>query len=138
MASKEYTGDEFYKVWNKEPWECRGVDGDKWKIGIGTPGFYRTFIYRTTGTTPDTVNRPSHYYVKAKLPKNATVVDGIAEIDCFAVSDALEFHKHHYIASAFAYVWRCLKKNNTVEDLRKAVVYLNKEIELRSANVLKV
>ena len=132
MESKEYPGDAFRSIWRRGQRFEYFSDG-KWCLQLIdiTPGFCGNTRYRLyTENKPDKVNnpvtKPNHYYLTVKLPEG-----GAAEIDCFSVSDALEFHKHHYIASAFAYVWRCLKKNNTVEDLKKAVVNLNKEIDLR-------
>lgn len=69
----------------------------------------------------DRINKPGHYY---------TTVNG-TEVDCLAVVEALGFQRHHYIASAFAYIWRCLKKDATLMDLKKAVFFLNREITWR-------
>lgn len=67
------------------------------------------------------VSKPQHYY---------TTINGV-EVDCLAALEALGLQNHHYIASAFAYIWRCLYKGSTVTDLKKAVFFLNREIQQR-------
>ena len=66
----------------------------------------------------DIINKPKHYYV---------TIDG-KDFDCRAVQRALGMYEHHNIATAFAYIWRCLHKENTIKDLEKAVNCLNEEI----------
>lgn len=56
----------------------------------------------------------------------ATTPNG--NVECWDVEEALGLDKHHYIASAFAYIWRCLRKGDTLGDLVKARNYLNREI----------
>jgi hypothetical protein len=66
----------------------------------------------------DIINKPSHYHI---------TLDG-KEFDCRAVQKALGMYEHHCLASAFAYLWRALHKENTISDLEKAVNFLNEEI----------
>lgn len=69
----------------------------------------------------DEIRKPDHYYV---------VVNN-TEVDCWAITDVLGLDKHYYIASAFAYLWRCLHKGDTLKDLKKARAYLDREISVR-------
>lgn len=67
------------------------------------------------------VSKPAHYY---------TTINGV-EVDCLAAIEALGLQHHHYIASSFAYIWRCLNKDSTLTDLRKAKFFLEREISQR-------
>lgn len=76
----------------------------------------------TTSTSEhDVVNRPSHYMF-SKPAKD--VLDVISECDLL---------DDHLIASAFAYLARCKRKGNYLQDLKKAQFYLNKGIELHES-----
>lgn len=57
------------------------------------------------------VNHPSHY-------------NHIAGIECIDVVEHMPFN----LANAVKYIWRCEHKENKIEDLRKAIWYLNREI----------
>lgn len=71
-------------------------------------------------TKPDTVNHPSHYET--------------GRFECFDVmveAIGLEETKGFCLCNAFEYIYRCKKKHETpVEDIKKAIWYLNKYIEL--------
>ena len=71
-----------------------------------------------SGTTPEEINHPDRY-ASGKFE----CIDVM--IDVFG-TDAV---KHFCILNAFKYIWRAEKKNG-VEDIKKAVWYLNKFIEL--------
>ena len=73
--------------------------------------------YKTDGSPPD-------YY--------HNVIKGV-DVECWDILDSTGLKNHYYIASAFAYLWRCLKKENTLKDLVKARNFLNKEIADRTA-----
>lgn len=45
-------------------------------------------------------------------------------VECIQITRHLSF----CLGNAMKYIWRCHEKGNTVEDLRKAVFYLNDEI----------
>lgn len=68
---------------------------------------------------PDMVNRPPHY-----------TGNGIECIDAmqsaFGEMSVISFCQ----CNAFKYVWRCNMKNDCTEDMKKAIWYLNKAIEL--------
>jgi hypothetical protein len=72
----------------------------------------------------DLINKPSHYHITVRG----------TEMDCLDVTEALGFNQHHYIASAFAYIWRCLRKGSKVDDLRKAIFYLQREVDRCSSS----
>ena len=69
---------------------------------------------------PDNVNHPQHYET--------------GEFECIDVmveAIGLEDTKGFCLCNAFKYIYRCTKKHNTpVEDVKKAIWYLNKFLEL--------
>lgn len=94
--------------------------------------FIRTSVYRGwgKGTTEimeeeikklseesssyDTVNKPKHYN------------EHPSKIECIQITE----HMNFCLGNAMKYIWRADLKNG-IEDLQKAVWYLNREIELR-------
>lgn len=77
-------------------------------------------IAEQSETPNDSVNHPSHYET------------GKFEcIDVMREAIGLENTKGFCLCNAFKYIYRCTKKHNTpVEDVKKAVWYLNKFLEL--------
>ena len=71
-----------------------------------------------SGTVPEEINHPDRY-AGGKFECIKVMLDVFG-------ADAV---KHFCILNAFKYVWRAEKKNG-VEDIKKAVWYLNKYIEL--------
>lgn len=65
--------------------------------------------------TFDNVNNPSHY----TSHKSGT--------ECIEITRHMSFN----LGNATKYIWRCDLKKDAIEDLRKAIFYLNDEIELR-------
>ena len=63
----------------------------------------------------DMVNSPKHY---TSHPSG---------IECIEVTRHMGFN----LGNATKYIWRCDLKKDAIEDLRKAIFYLNDEIELR-------
>lgn len=70
----------------------------------------------------DNVNHPSHYETA-----------GIECIDAMEITQGKEAVKNFCICNAFKYLWRH-KRKNKLEDIKKAVWYLNKLIELEDEN----
>ena len=66
----------------------------------------------------DMVNSPSHYQTSAGL-------EAIDVIEAF-------FHDNFHLGNAFKYLARAGKKGDYVEDLRKSIWYLQREIERNS------
>lgn len=66
----------------------------------------------------DVVKEPVHYFIE---------IDGI-KLDCWKVQKALGMQNHHFLASAFAYLWRALKKGNRKQDVEKAIEFLKQEL----------
>ena len=99
----------------------RGVD-DCYNIAFGGEQNVQrkefTFTPLNSGTTPEEINHPDRY-ASGKFE----CIDVM--LDVFG-ADAV---KHFCILNAFKYIWRAEKKNG-VEDIKKAVWYLNKFIEL--------
>lgn len=89
----------------------------------GTPTFWKP----REGYEPDTVNHPSHYET--------------GRFECFDVMvEALgvEETKGFCLCNAFKYIYRCKIKHETpVEDIKKAIWYLNKYIELEGEQNVK-
>ena len=67
------------------------------------------------GVEVDMVNNPKHY---TSHPSG---------IECIEVTRHMGFN----LGNATKYIWRCDLKKDAIEDLRKAIFYLNDEIELR-------
>ena len=65
--------------------------------------------------TEDAVNNPKHY---TSHPSG---------IECLDVTRHMSFN----LGNATKYIWRCDLKKDAIEDLRKAIFYLNDEINLR-------
>lgn len=63
----------------------------------------------------DKVNHPDHYNSHP------------SGIECIQVTEHLNF----CLGNAIKYIWRADDKENDIEDLRKAVWYVNREIERR-------
>ena len=67
--------------------------------------------------TDDGVNHPKHYNSHP------------AGIECIDVVEHLSFN----VGNAIKYLWRAgLKSKDPIEDLRKAIWYINREIDRRS------
>ena len=66
----------------------------------------------------DIINHPSHYET-----------DSIECIDAMRITQGEEAVKNFCICNAFKYLWRFRRKNGT-EDIKKAIWYLNKYVEL--------
>ena len=60
----------------------------------------------------DPVNHPPHYL---KHPSG---------VECITITEGFNFCK----GNAIKYIWRAQEKNNAVEDLKKAIWYLEREI----------
>lgn len=68
--------------------------------------------------TVETVNHPSHYS------------GDIECIDAMLQQFGVEKVKSFCLLNAFKYLWRCDKKHdNNIEDIKKAMWYLNKYLE---------
>jgi hypothetical protein len=75
-------------------------------------------IFDSHGNGYDPVNHPDHYET--------------GKFECIEVmeevfgADAL---KEYCLINAFKYLYRCKRKGRTVEDVKKAIWYLNKFVE---------
>jgi hypothetical protein len=134
---KVYTQQEFRDVWRVGvAWTARDDRELANRIANSTEALERTMpptwsapfyvaeIAEVEKGQPDEIKAPSHYYCTVK---------GV-EIDCWDVEEQLGMRKEHFIASAFAYLWRCLHKGDTLKDLKKARAYLDREIAHREKN----
>jgi len=64
----------------------------------------------------DTVNHPSHYTAHP------------SGIECIEVTEHFNFN----LGNAIKYIWRAGLKGDSLEDLRKAVWYVQREIDRRA------
>ena len=76
---------------------------------------------RRQETKPDNVNHPQHY----ELP------NGLECFDVIVATQGVEAAKSFAISNAIKYLFRHKRKNG-LEDIKKAVWYLNKYIELEA------
>jgi hypothetical protein len=63
----------------------------------------------------DPVNHPKHYTAHP------------SGVECIQITEHMGFN----LGNAMKYIWRADEKNNAVEDLRKAVWYVQREIAKR-------
>jgi len=63
--------------------------------------------------TDEKINHPAHYN------------DHPSGIECIEIVRHMSFN----LGNAIKYIWRSDLKDNTIEDLKKAIFYLNDEIE---------
>ena len=66
----------------------------------------------------DPVNHPAHYTAHP------------SKIECIKITEHMGF----CLGNAMKYIWRADLKADAIEDLQKAVWYINREIQLRSNN----
>ena len=65
----------------------------------------------------DSVNRPKHY------------TDHPSGIECIQITEHMGFN----LGNAIKYIWRCDLKKDSIEDLKKAIWYINREIGKRES-----
>lgn len=91
-------------------------------VGTALPSNYELADNKPAKTEPtkaDNVNHPSHYaFGNFECIEVMTEIFGIEETQSFC------------LLNAFKYLWRCKHKGKTLEDIKKANVYLEKFIEL--------
>lgn len=73
---------------------------------------------------PDNVNHPAHYET-----------NGIECIDAMVASQGIDSVMNYCLCNAFKYIWRCQHKGKRLEDIQKAIWYLNKYVELDSKSL---
>jgi hypothetical protein len=66
----------------------------------------------------DQVNKPKHY---TSHPSG---------VDCIDITEHMGFN----LGNAVKYIWRCDLKKDAIEDLKKAIWYINREINKREDN----
>lgn len=68
-------------------------------------------------TAHDPVNHPKHY------------TDHPSGIECIQITEHMGFN----LGNAIKYVWRADLKGSSIEDLRKAIWYIDREVQKREA-----
>lgn len=79
---------------------------------------YRDYIKSMVGkninpTAHDPVNKPKHYNSHP------------SGIECIEITRDMPFN----LGNAIKYIWRCFLKGNTIEDLEKAIWYLQDQVK---------
>ena len=64
----------------------------------------------------DPVNHPKHY------------TDHPSGVECIQITE----HMNFCLGNAVKYIWRADLKHDAIEDLKKAIFYINREIERRT------
>ena len=72
-------------------------------------------LMQRQSTIKDVVNHPPHYTAHP------------SGVECIQVTE----HMNFCLGNAVKYIWRADLKDNAIEDLKKAVWYVNREIERR-------
>lgn len=67
----------------------------------------------------DEVNHPRHY------------TEHPSGVECITITEHMNFN----LGSAFKYIWRADLKGNSIQDLKKAVWYVEREIGLRTRSL---
>jgi hypothetical protein len=89
------------------------IDEDRWVCAIGSKSDkYTCFLYNKP-EQPDNVKHPAHY------------ADTVPGIECIQVTQHFNFNR----GNAIKYIWRAGHKNDEIEDLKKAIQYLEFEIK---------
>lgn len=98
---------------------CRATQ-NKDGVDCRTCPFYRCNHLENENQNSDNVNHPAHY-----------TGGSIECIDAMTETQGADAVKNFCICNAFKYLWRHKKKNG-VEDVKKAIWYLNKFVELET------
>lgn len=101
-----------------DPMSDKTIDASKIDLDIFTEAEKEKVLELCNGIENDNVNHPSHY----ETGKYQC-------IDVMEETQGTEAVKDFCICNAFKYIYRHRKKNG-LEDVKKAVLYLNKYIEL--------
>lgn len=88
-----------------ESWE------DEYVLYSSIPGISKTDF--------DAVNHPKHY---KEHPSG---------VECIQITEHMGFN----LGNAVKYIWRCDLKKDAIEDLKKAIWYLEREVKLRESNL---
>lgn len=89
-----------------------GVSNPEGKVTITKPKKAKL----SSASSHDPVNHPKHY------------TEHPSGVECIQITEHMGFN----LGNALKYIWRADLKNNAIEDLQKAVWYINREIEKRS------
>jgi hypothetical protein len=71
---------------------------------------------KSTASEIDVVNNPPHY------------TDHPSGVECIQITE----HMNYCLGNAVKYIWRADLKNDAIEDLEKAVFYIQREISRRT------
>lgn len=105
-------------IWTHSSKQWVDIDEDNrntwglWAFRQGSPAALKYCRY-------DPVNHPAHYTASPAKCEHGT------PIECIQITE----HMNFCLGNAVKYIWRSSLKGKPVEDLRKAVWYLEREIE---------
>lgn len=81
-----------------------------------TPNYKLPPYKMSTGAVNDLVNHPKHY------------TDHPSGVECIQITEHMSFN----LGNAMKYIWRAdLKHDTPIQDLEKAIWYINREIKRR-------
>lgn len=86
-------------------------------LSTNEPDNYSCKIIRPRSTKNNSVSNPKHYTTHS------------SGIECIQVTQ----HMNFCLGNAIKYIWRCDDKNDAIEDLEKAIWYINQEIKRRQS-----
>lgn len=111
-----YTNGKTYRVLDVADAEIYVEDdfGSDTNRGKGHIWTEETMQGRLTPANADPVNRPAHY------------TGHPSGVECIQITEHMSFCR----GNAMKYIWRAGDKGNEVQDLEKAIWYLQREIEL--------
>lgn len=111
--------------WYKVKGTVRGTDGGVWKYEVhtakGKVGLFHAHELKLVKPEAEAVDGPAHYGGK----------DNPYEV--IKVAEAWGFNENAYLFNALKYLGRAGKKGSKVEDLKKLVFYVEREIALEEA-----
>jgi len=109
-------------LWDKE--RAQWVDAEdyySWYPGMPEPKEPKNLgelLRMKVAATPDMVNSPPHYAEGRKYEPIDVIED---------------WHLNYHLATALKYISRVGRKKDAVEDIKKAVWFLNRELKRRGA-----
>lgn len=108
VSQAEYDASVKKQQWIREQELTKDVAVGQWNPNVG-----KSLISGTTAV--DMVNHPSHY------------ISHPSGVECITITE----HMNFCLGNAIKYLWRADGKTAPIEDLKKAVWYINREIAKR-------
>lgn len=116
LGKKDY---ETFRCYPNTEVHCPYTDAPRriaWQMGYDSMRDLDLNKPDTVGPRADVVNHPSHY---TSHPSG---------IECIQITEHMDF----LLGNALKYIWRAGLKDDPIQDLKKAIFYIEREIALRS------